>query len=94
MLWIDDLSLKDPYFVLPILMAITMFFQQKLTPTTVEPAMQKMMMIMPVFFAFFMMGLPSGLTLYIFISGLFAIVQQGLLLRQNVSMNQPIGQKA
>ena len=79
--WIQDLSLKDPYFVLPVLMAVAMYFQTKLTPSTMDPAQQKVMMFMPVMFAFFMAGLPSGLTLYMFVSTLFGILQQLYFMR-------------
>jgi YidC/Oxa1 family membrane protein insertase len=75
-LWIHDLSLKDPFYVLPVLMGIVMFIQQKITPSTMDPAQQKVFMIMPVVFAGMMISLPSGLTLYIFVSTLFGIVQQ------------------
>lgn len=81
MLWVQDLSAKDPYYVLPVLMGITMFMQQKLTPSTMEPAQQKIMQFMPLMFSFLMISLPSGLTLYIFISGLFGIVQQYYIMR-------------
>lgn len=74
--WITDLSLKDHYYVLPILMGITMFAQQKLTPTTMDPMQAKVMMFMPILFAFLMISLPSGLTLYIFVSALFGVGQQ------------------
>ncbi|MCB0407540.1 MAG: membrane protein insertase YidC, partial [Bdellovibrionales bacterium] len=80
-LWIHDLSLKDPYYVLPVLMAITMFVQQKITPNTMDPAQAKMMMFLPLVFALFMVSLPSGLTLYIFVSALFAIIQQLIFTR-------------
>ena len=76
MLWIHDLSLKDPYYVLPILMGVTMFIQSKITPTTMDPQQAKIMAFMPVVFSLLMVSLPSGLTLYIFISTLFAIIQQ------------------
>jgi len=79
--WIQDLSLKDPYFLLPILMGVAMFFQQKLTPMAVEPMQKKMMMFMPIAFSFFMISLPSALTLYIFVSTLFGIVQQYIFLK-------------
>jgi YidC/Oxa1 family membrane protein insertase len=81
MLWINDLSVKDPFFVLPVLMGATMFLQQKLTPTTMDPQQAKIMMWMPVIFSFFMLSLPSGLTLYIFVSTLFGVVQQMILMR-------------
>jgi YidC/Oxa1 family membrane protein insertase len=74
--WIHDLSYRDPFFILPVLMGITLFVQQKITPTTMEPAQQKVMMFLPLIFSAFMITLPSGLTLYIFISGLFAVIQQ------------------
>jgi len=81
MLWISDLSLKDPFYILPILMGITMFIQQKITPTTMDPAQAKVLMFMPVIFSIFMVSLPSGLTLYIFISTLFGITQQFLFMK-------------
>ena len=59
-LWINDLSLKDPLYVTPVLMGITMFIQQKMTPSTADPTQARMMLIMPVFFALLMMNLPSG----------------------------------
>ena len=81
MLWIQDLSAKDPFYILPVLMGISMFGQQKLTPTAMDPQQAKIMMWMPVLFSFFMISLPSGLTLYIFVSTLFAIIQQYVLMR-------------
>ncbi len=80
-LWISDLSLKDPYFILPIAMGITMFLQQKITPTSMDPAQAKILMFMPIMFTLFMLFLPSALTLYIFISTLYAILQQILFLK-------------
>jgi YidC/Oxa1 family membrane protein insertase len=81
MLWIQDLSAKDPFFVLPALMGITMFVQQRITPSAMDPQQAKVMMWMPVIFTVFMVSLPSGLTLYIFVSTLFAIIQQFVLMR-------------
>lgn len=78
--WIHDLSQKDPYFVLPVLMGATMFIQQKITPTTMDPAQAKIMQWMPLIFSAFTFGLPSGLTLYIFISTLFGVVQQQIFM--------------
>lgn len=75
--WIMDLSEKDPYYVLPVLMGIAMFFNMKLTPnTSMDPAQQKMMMFMPVIFSAFMFTLPSGLNLYILVSTLVGMAQQ------------------
>ena len=76
-LWITDLSAKDPYYVIPVLMGVAMFFQQKLSPkTTMDPTQAKMMLFMPIVFTLFMLNLPSGLTLYILFSTLFGIAQQ------------------
>jgi YidC/Oxa1 family membrane protein insertase len=83
--WIYDLSTKDPFFVLPVLMGITMFVQQKITPSTMDPQQAKIMMWMPVIFSFFMVSLPSGLTLYIFVSTLFGIIQQFVFMREKGS---------
>jgi YidC/Oxa1 family membrane protein insertase len=80
-LWIHDLSIRDPLFVTPVLMGITMFIQQKITPSTMDPQQAKIMMWMPVIFSFFMISLPAGLTLYIFVSTLFGIIQQFVFLR-------------
>lgn len=79
--WIQDLSVRDPYFVLPVLMGLTMFAQQKLTPTTMDPQQAKILQWMPIMFAFFMLSVPSGLTFYIFISTLFGICQQYFFMR-------------
>lgn len=75
--WIVDLSIKDPYYVLPVLMALSMFFNQKITPmTTTDPMQQKLMMFMPLVFGLFMKDLPAGLSLYILISTLVGMLQQ------------------
>jgi YidC/Oxa1 family membrane protein insertase len=81
--WILDLSAKDPLYILPILMGISMFFQQKMTPAAgLDPMQAKMMLAMPVIFTFIMLNLPSGLTLYIFLSTLMGILQQLLINRE------------
>jgi YidC/Oxa1 family membrane protein insertase len=85
-LWIHDLSLKDPFYILPILMGITMFLQQKMTPSTMDPAQAKVLMFMPIIFTFFMVSLPSGLTLYIFISSLFGVLQQLYFMRNKPNL--------
>jgi len=83
--WISDLSVKDPFFVLPVLMGVTMFIQQKITPNTLEPAQQKVLLFLPVFFSFLMLTLPSGLTLYIFISTVFGVIQQIYFMKDNTT---------
>lgn len=85
-LWIHDLSIRDPFYVLPALMGITLFFQQKITPNTMDPAQKKILMFMPLIFTFFMVSLPSGLTLYIFVSGLFGLVQQLYFMRERTEI--------
>jgi YidC/Oxa1 family membrane protein insertase len=75
-LWITDLSQPDPYYVIPVLMAITMFWQTKITPSTADPAQQRVMMIMPLMFTVFFLWAPSGLVIYWFVSNLWAIGQQ------------------
>jgi len=76
-LWIQDLGVMDPYFILPIAMGATMFLQQKITPNTMaDPMQQKIFQLLPVVFTFFFLWFPAGLTLYWFINNLFTIAQQ------------------
>jgi YidC/Oxa1 family membrane protein insertase len=82
-LWIHDLSIKDPFFVLPVLMGITMFIQQKITPTTMDPAQAKILQWMPIIFSVFTLSLPAGLTPYIFVSTLFGVLQQQVFMRDS-----------
>ena len=81
-LWITDLSLKDPYYVLPVLMGVSMYLQQKITPSTMDPQQQKIMAMMPIVFSLLMVSLPSGLTLYIFVSTIFGVLQQQLFMKK------------
>ena len=77
MLWINDLAEMDPYFILPILMGITMYLQQLITPNTMQDDMQKkIFQFLPVIFTFFFLWFPAGLTLYWFVNNLFTITQQ------------------
>lgn len=80
-LWIHDLSAHDPFYVLPVLMAVFMFIQQKITPSTMDPTQAKIMMFLPLVFSVFMLQLPAGLTLYMVVSTLFGIIQQYLIMR-------------
>lgn len=83
-LWIRDLSAKDPYYILPILMALTMYWMQKMTPaTTTDPAQQRMMQLMPIMFGamFVIFPISSGLVLYILASNIVGIAQQWYLNR-------------
>jgi YidC/Oxa1 family membrane protein insertase len=82
-LWIRDLSDKDPYYVTPVLLTLTMYIQQKMMPNTAtDPAQQKMMQFMPIMFGAFMLTLPSGLTIYMLVNALTSIVQQIVLNRK------------
>ena len=76
--WIHDLSAPDPYFVIPLLMGITMFWQQRISPTAADPTQQKVMMIMPIMFTAMMAFSPSGVVLYWTVSQIWAIAQQYL----------------
>lgn len=76
MLWIKDLSVKDPYYILPIIMGATMVIQQKMTPSTMDPTQQKIMMIMPIVFTFMFLTFPSGLVLYWLVNNVLSIAQQ------------------
>jgi YidC/Oxa1 family membrane protein insertase len=75
-LWVTDLSDKDPYYVTPVIMGITMFFQQKMTPSNMEPLQQKMMLALPVVFTFMFLSFPSGLVLYWLVNNILTIGQQ------------------
>ncbi len=81
-LWIQDLSIKDPYFVLPLIMGASMFIQQKLNPTPPDPTQAKVMQMMPIAFTFFFMFFPAGLVLYWTVNNGLSIVQQWLITRQ------------
>ena len=82
--WLDDLSLHDPYFVLPILMGVTMLIQQKLNPTPPDPMQAKIMMALPFVFTFFFLFFPSGLVLYWFINNVLSIIQQWVITKKIV----------
>jgi YidC/Oxa1 family membrane protein insertase len=75
-LWITDLSSRDPYFILPIIMGGAMLFQQKLNPTPGDPVQARVMQIMPVMFTAFFAFFPSGLVLYWVTNTLLSIAQQ------------------
>jgi len=75
-LWIQDLSAKDPYYITPLLMGATMFLQQKMTPMSVDPTQQKIMLFMPVIFTFMFLNFPSGLVLYWLVNNILQIGQQ------------------
>ena len=76
MLWITDLSIKDPYFVLPVLMGISMLIQQKLNPPPTDPMQAKVMMALPFVFTLFFLFFPAGLVLYWVVNNVLSITQQ------------------
>jgi YidC/Oxa1 family membrane protein insertase len=80
-LWITDLSAKDPYYVTPIIMGVTMFIQQKMTPSTMDPAQAKMMLALPVVFTFMFLNFPSGLVIYWLVNNILTIAQQAYINR-------------
>ncbi|TWJ19520.1 membrane protein insertase YidC [Geobacter argillaceus] len=74
--WIHDLAGKDPYYVTPIIMGVTMFIQQKMTPSQMDPVQAKMMLALPVVFTFMFLNFPSGLVLYWLVNNVLTIAQQ------------------
>lgn len=81
MLWIQDLSGKDPYYVLPLIMGVTMFVQQKLNPAPPDPIQAKVMMLMPVIFTVLFLSFPAGLVLYWTVNNILSIAQQWYITR-------------
>lgn len=75
-LWIHDLSAPDPFYVLPILMGVSMFVQQQLNPPPPDPTQAKVMMMLPVVFTFLFLYFPAGLVLYWVVNNLLSILQQ------------------
>jgi YidC/Oxa1 family membrane protein insertase len=80
-LWLTDLSVRDPYYVTPVLMGITQFISQKMTPTSADPSQAKMMLIMPVVMTIFFMNFQSGLVLYWLMTNVLQIGQQAIMNR-------------
>lgn len=89
--WIGDMTQKDPYYVLPLVLGVVMFLQQKLTPQAGgDPAQQKMMLyFMPVLFTLMMLGLPSGLTLYILANTALSVLQTVVMQRTDIGAAKP-----
>lgn len=81
MFWITDLSIKDPFFILPIIMGATMFIQQQLNPTPPDPMQAKVMKMMPIIFTFFFLWFPAGLVLYWVVNNCLSIAQQWYITR-------------
>lgn len=81
-LWIKDLSKMDPYFILPIIMGITMFFQQRLNPAPTDPMQAKIMKWIPVVFTFMFMWFAAGIVLYWITNNLLTILQQTIIMKR------------
>lgn len=96
--WVQDLSLKDPLYVTPIVMGATMFLQQKLTPmASVDPTQRRMFLFMPLIFTVFFINLPSGLVLYWLVNNVLSIFQQIWINKQkdkDAPASAPAGKKA
>lgn len=82
MFWITDLSIKDPFFILPIIMGLTMFIQQQLNPTPPDPMQAKVMKLLPIIFTFFFLWFPAGLVLYWVVNNVLSIAQQWYITRK------------
>ena len=82
--WLTDLSVKDPYYITPLVMGATMFIQQKLTPSQLDPIQQKIFLIMPVVFTFLFLSFPSGLVVYWLVNNVLTIAQQLSVNRKKV----------
>jgi len=74
--WITDLSVQDPYYVTPVMMGVTMFLQQKMTPSVGDPMQQKIMMFLPIVFTFLFISFPAGLVIYWTVNNILTISQQ------------------
>ncbi|MCU7938763.1 MAG: membrane protein insertase YidC [gamma proteobacterium symbiont of Bathyaustriella thionipta] len=81
MLWLNNLSAPDPYYVLPLIMGVSMFVQQKLNPAPMDPVQAKVMMMLPIIFTVFFAFFPSGLVLYWVVNNLLSIAQQWYITR-------------
>ena len=81
-LYLNDLSVQDPYFILPILMGASMFIQQSLNPAPPDPMQAKIMKMLPIIFTFFFLWFPAGLTLYWVVNNVLSIAQQYVINKQ------------
>jgi YidC/Oxa1 family membrane protein insertase len=81
-IWLADLSAKDPLYVTPIVMGATMFLQQKMTPTPGDSTQAKVMMFMPLIFTFIFLSFPAGLVVYWLVNNVLSIAQQWMLTRK------------
>jgi len=80
--WLADLAAKDPLYITPVLMGLSMFLQQKMSPTASDPTQAKVMMFMPIFLTFIFLNFPSGLVVYFITNNLLSMAQQGWMMRK------------
>ena len=80
--WIHDLSIMDPYYVLPLLMGASMFIQARLNPPPADPIQAKVMLFLPIVFTFMFLSFPSGLVLYWLVNNVLSIAQQGYIMKK------------
>jgi YidC/Oxa1 family membrane protein insertase len=83
MVWLADLSAKDPYYITPLIMGATMFLQQRMSPPMGDPMQAKIMMFMPVIFTFLFLNFPAGLVVYWLVNNVLSIGQQWLMIRKS-----------
>ena len=91
--WIQDLSVKDPYFILPILMGISMFLQQKLSPKPPDPTQAKVFMFLPIIMTLFFLNFPAGLVLYWFVNNAISILQQWYITKKYATISMKSSSK-
>ncbi|MGE9984350.1 membrane protein insertase YidC [Desulfovibrio sp. SGI.169] len=82
-IWLADLSAKDPFYITPIIMGLTMFLQQRMSPPATDPTQQKIMMFLPLIFTVLFLGFPAGLVIYWLVNNILSIFQQWLMMRKN-----------
>lgn len=82
MFWLADLSTKDPLYITPVIMGITMFLQQRMSPPATDPTQQKIMMFLPIIFTVLFLNFPSGLVLYWLVNNVLSIAQQQMMIRK------------
>ncbi len=92
-LWIKDLSDKDPYYILPIIMGVSMVVQQKLQPTSMDPTQAKILLFLPILFTYFFLWFPSGLVLYWLVNNILSILQMYITIRYLHPAKQPAAEK-
>ncbi len=82
MVWLADLSAKDPFYITPLVMGATMFLQQKMSPTAGDPTQAKIMLLMPVVFTFLFLNFPAGLVVYWLVNNVLSIAQQWMMMKE------------